>query len=163
MDHQWADVPYMKDKWTWFSIQLENGTDVMCIEYDNGKKKEYLVDLLDAKGNATHYSHALFSPIGKTLKSTQTRAEYPLSWEIDVPDGDIRLEISAILSDQEMIFGAINYWEGPTKVVATIKNKKIKGVGFMELAGYPSDYNFLILEGKELNKKLNEEIKSIFK
>jgi len=33
----------------------------------------------------------------------------------------------------------------------------------MELSGYPSDYNFLILEGKELNKKLNEEIKSIFK
>jgi len=163
MDHQWADEEYSKDKWTWFSVQLENGTDMMCIEYDNGKKKEYLVDILDKKGNATHYSHALFSPGGKILRSKETYAEYPLSWEIDVPDGNIRLEISAILSDQEMIFGAINYWEGPTRIVATIKNKKIKGVGFMELAGYPSDYNFLILEGKEINKKLKNGLSSQFK
>ncbi len=29
MDHQWADVPYDKHKWTWFSVQLDNGTDIM--------------------------------------------------------------------------------------------------------------------------------------
>jgi predicted secreted hydrolase len=111
MDHQWADEVYSKDKWTWFSVQLDDGTDIMCIEYADGKKKDYVIEVLDKKGRAARYSHALFSPSGKTLKSKETNAEYPLSWEIDIPDGDIRLEISAILSDQEMIFGAINYWE----------------------------------------------------
>ena len=32
------------------------------------------------------------------------------------------------LQDQEMIFGQINYWEGPMEVVASIDNKKIKGL-----------------------------------
>ncbi len=49
MDHQWADTAYAKDKWTWFSIQLDDGTDIMGVEYSDGKGKDYLVDILDAR------------------------------------------------------------------------------------------------------------------
>ena len=38
MDHQWADVAYTKDRWTWFSIQLNDGTDIMCVEYSDGRE-----------------------------------------------------------------------------------------------------------------------------
>ena len=163
MDHQWADVAYTKDKWTWFSLQLDDGTDIMCVEYDDGKGKDYLVDILDAHGDTTHYDSAILTPGDAIWKSRTTKAEYPLSWTIAVPQKDILLTTSALLPDQEMIFGSINYWEGGINVVGTIGGKKVKGVGFMELAGYPSNYNFLLLAGKSVNKKLQEEISTRIK
>ena len=48
-------------------------------------------------------------------------------------------------------------------ITGAIGKKKVKGVGFMELAGYPSNYNFLLLTGKKVNKKLREELSSRIK
>jgi predicted secreted hydrolase len=163
MDHQWADVAYAKDKWTWFSLQLDNGTDIMCVEYDDGKGKDYLVDILDTNGSAAHYDRAGFTPGNTIWKSKTTKAEYPLSWTITIPQKNISLSTSAFLPDQEMIFGSINYWEGGISVVGTMGGKKVRGVGFMELAGYPSNYNFLLLAGKNVNRKLQEEISAHIK
>jgi len=158
MDHQWADVAYAKDQWTWFSIQLDDGTDIMCVEYSDGKGKDQLVDILDAHGHGTHFSNATFSHGAEKWKSRTTHAEYPLEWNITIPGKNIVLRTSALLEDGEMIFGAINYWEGPVSVTAIVGDKKIKGVGFMELAGYPSDYNYLLLTGKKVNASVQREI-----
>ncbi len=163
MDHQWADVPYVKDKWTWFSIQFDNGTDIMCVEYDDEKAKDYLVDIIDARGKSSHYRRAVFSKGKRTFKSESTKAAYPLDWTIALPERDLELTTSAILPDGEMIFGAINYWEGSITVAGTIGGKKVKGKGFMELAGYPSNYNFLLLAGEKLNKELGGELSSRIK
>jgi predicted secreted hydrolase len=62
MDHQWADVAYGKDKWTWFSIQLEDGTDIMLAEYDDKMKCDYLVDIIHADGSTEHFSRVNFRP-----------------------------------------------------------------------------------------------------
>jgi predicted secreted hydrolase len=158
MDHQWADVAYAKDKWTWFSMRLDDGTVLMCVEYDDGKGKDYLVDILDSNGRAAHYRHAVFTQGKERWKSRMTKTEYPLSWTITVPQANLTLTTSAPLPNQEMIFGSINYWEGPISVAATVGGKRRKGVGFMELSGYPSNYNFLLLAGKKVNKKLQEEL-----
>jgi predicted secreted hydrolase len=158
MDHQWADVAYAKDQWTWFSIQLDDGTDMMCVEYADKKGRDRLVDVLDARGDSAHYDVATFLHDDRIWKSRTTNAAYPLSWTIVVPEGNIELTTSAILEDEEMIFGSINYWEGPITVTGTIGKKKVKGVGFMELAGYPSDYNFLVLAGKKLNREITKRL-----
>ncbi len=174
MDHQWADAAYAKDMWTWFSIQLENGMDIMCVEYNDGKGKDYIVDILDAQGHAIHGAQAIFSPGTRTWKSKTTKAEYPLAWTITIPGTalgkDIILTTSASIDDGEIIFGAINYWEGPIVISAIIDGgagiadgKKIKGVGFMELAGYPSDYNYLLLTGQKMNERVQQEIASRIK
>lgn len=163
MDHQWADTAYAKDKWTWFSVQLEDGTDIMCVEYDDGKGKDQVVDILDVHGHASHSSRATFSAGDVMWKSRKTKAEYPLSWKITIPEKNIVLNTIAMIDDGEMIFGAINYWEGPVAISATVGGKKVKGVGFMELAGYPSDYNYLLLAGKSVNVRLQKEITSRIK
>jgi hypothetical protein len=67
------------------------------------------------------------------------------------------------MEDQEMIFGQINYYEGPIKVEAKINNQKINGSGFMELVGYQSDYNYLLLFGEETEKNIFGKIKNFFK
>lgn len=159
MDHQWADVAYAKDRWTWFSIQLEDGTDIMCVEYDDGKAKDRIVDVLDGRGRTTHATAASFAPGDERWKSKVTKAEYPLQWTITVPEKDMTISTSARIADGEMIFGSINYWEGPIAVSATVKGKKVKGVGFMELAGYPSNYNYLLLAGKQVNSDVQRRIR----
>lgn len=62
-----------------------------------------------------------------------------------------------------MIFGQINYWEGPMKVVVNINGEKVKGKGYMELVGYKSDYNYLLLEGEEIEKNIFKKIKKLIK
>jgi len=152
MDHQWADVSYTKDKWTWFSIQLDDGTDMMLVEYADAKNKEYLADIIYKSGEQEHLKSFELTPSKETWKSATTKAEYPMGWSFKIPEKEINLEVKSIMSDQEMIFGDINYWEGPLKVSGTIKDRKVNGIGFMELVGYPSKYNYLTLFKKQLSK-----------
>jgi predicted secreted hydrolase len=159
MDHQWADAPYRKDKWTWFCIQLNDGTDIMCVEYNSGKSKDYLVDIIDARGRQYHSRRVLLEPGNKIWQSKKTKAKYPLEWFISIPGKKMFFNVRSIIGDQEMIYGAITYWEGPTKVSGTINGKKVTGVGFMELVGYPTDYNFPMLAGREINNAVLKKIK----
>ena len=156
MDHQWADVAYANDAWTWFSFQFDDGTDLMCVEYNDGKGKDHVVDMIAPDGTPAHADHAEFAPGAKKWKSAVTKAVYPLAWTIAVPELGIALETAAIIPDQEMIFGAINYWEGPVTVKGTIGTRRVKGTGFMELAGYPSHYNYL-------QTQIAERVKNLFR
>ena len=160
MDRQWADVSYAHDRWTWFGIQLDNGTDLMCVEYADTKGKDHIIAVQDARGRSAHYARAAFTHDGRVWKSKTTNAAYPLSWTIAVPDGEIMLKTSAILPKEEMIFGSINYWEGPVTVTGTMRGKKVNGVGFMELEGYPSKYSALLLAGKKLNREIAKRLSS---
>lgn len=156
MDHQWANKPYSKDKWTWFAIQLEDGTDIMCVAYDNGKKVDYLVDAIYSDGKMKHGKNVIITPGKKKWKSKETGAIYPLTWNIEIPEMNISLETEAIVKDQEMTFRAINYWEGPLDIKARVGNKTIKGVGFMELVGYESKIEYLKRAGKELGESVKK-------
>jgi len=164
MDHQWANTTYKgKDKWNWFSFNLENGTEIMCVEYDTLMGVNILVDIIDKDGKQTQYSNAKLIPQNNFFKSKKTKAKYPLSWKIEIPEGDIIINTKALLKNQEMIFGQINYWEGPMKAKVKMNGKTIKGRGFMELVGYPSDYNYLLLESEEVEKTIWKKIKQFFK
>ncbi len=160
MDHQWANAVYKKDKWTWFSFQLDNGMQIMCVEYEKSDGTDILVDVLFKNGEQKQFKKAILVPGKENYKSKKTKAVYPLSWIIDIGEANIKIQTKALVKNQEMIFGQINYWEGPMKVLAIIDGKKVKGLGFMELVGYPSDYNYLVLEGERIKDSI---VKSISK
>ncbi len=163
MDHQWADVPYSKDKWSWFSIQLNNNTEMVCFEYDDKKKKVYLASISYPNGNTTHTEDVLLTPLGKVWKSKITGAKYPLLWKIQVPSKKIDLVVSPLMKEQEMIFGPINYWEGPLRVKGKVNNKNVTGKGFAELVGYPTNKFFVEFyrpELKRLEKKIKTDLKT---
>ena len=105
MDHQWADVSYSQDKWSWFSIQLDNGMEMVCFEYDDKGKKTYLASISHADGSQTHTAGLSLSPLGKAWESSITGAEYPLSWRIRVPSEKIDIVVSYLMKEQEIIFG----------------------------------------------------------
>ena len=163
MDHQWANTTYKKDKWTWFSFNLENSTEIMCVEYDTPIGKDILINIIDKEGNQKQYKKAKIIPRKKVWKSNKTKAEYPLIWDIKIPEARIEIKTNALMKDQEMIFGQINYWEGPMRVVVRINGKKLKGKGFMELVGYPANYNYLLLTTEEIEENIFDKIKKVFK
>lgn len=158
MDHQWADVPYQKNKWSWFSLQLDNKTEIVCAEYNDGKNNDYFADIINKNSQTSHHRKLKLIPSKNIWRSSKTKAQYPLNWSLEIPEKKIKLNIESTFSKQEIIFGSINYFEGPTKISGTINQKKIKGLGFMELVGYPSDYNYLLLIGKDINKKIKDHI-----
>lgn len=141
MDHQWANSAYSKDRWDWFSIQLENDTEIVCCVYDNRKKKTYFADISYPDNRQEHYRDLQIIPAQTSWKSARSKAVYPLMWNIRIPAKNIDLRLTARIKNQEMLFGSINYWEGPLEVHGYFGKKKVRGVGFMELVGYPSRYN----------------------
>ncbi|MFA6416420.1 MAG: lipocalin family protein [Candidatus Paceibacterota bacterium] len=166
MDHQWANAGYSKDKWSWFSIQLDNEREIVCYEYDGGEKKTYLASLLNAAGHAEHFEEVEMTPLGDTWTSPKTKATYPLTWQIKIPAKNIDLKLTPKIIEQEMIFGSINYWEGPLTVTGTWEKEEVTGHGFMELVGYPSEYgNFqyaqdkIVQSAKEIFKFAKEYLK----
>ncbi|OGJ11893.1 hypothetical protein A2467_02620 [Candidatus Nomurabacteria bacterium RIFOXYC2_FULL_36_8] len=166
MDHQWANTTYKgkSDRWTWFSFQLENGTEIMCVEYDSPTiGTDILIDIIDKDGNQKQYNKAKIKSTGQYWRSKRTKTKYPLSWQIEIKEADMIIKTKALAKEQEMIFGQINYWEGPMDVIVEIKGKKVKGKSYMELVGYPSDYNYLLLEGEEIEKGILKRVKKIFK
>ncbi|MEI8174858.1 MAG: lipocalin family protein [bacterium] len=151
MDHQWADVGYSKNRWDWFSIQLDDNTDMICCMYDDGNIKTNFADISYADGKQEHYKDIEITPLEKKWTSPKSKAVYPVSWKIKIPAKNIELNLIAKIEAQEMLFGSINYWEGPTKVEGIFGDKKVSGNGFMELVGYKSEYTNV--------KYLTEEIK----
>ncbi|MEM4271235.1 MAG: lipocalin family protein, partial [Candidatus Pacearchaeota archaeon] len=134
-DHQWANEKYAKDKWSWFSIQLDNNVELMIFEYFFESNKKKLLSIIYPNGKQKFYENFELRHGKKIWESKITCMEYPLKWRIKLKE-NIDLSCSAFLDNQEVLFGSINYWEGPIKVKGFFDNKIINGTGFMEL-NYP--------------------------
>ncbi len=158
MDHQWADVSYSKDQWTWFSVQLNDGRELVCYEYDDKKVKSRLVSISDSSGQTKHFKNVEFTPLADKWQSPKTKTTYPLAWKIKVPEENIELEIRPVIKEQEVVFGSISYWEGPMSASGQYNGKKISGDGFMELVGYPTKYGSI----KYAHDKLIESARDMF-
>lgn len=160
LDHQWANCGWQPDddKWVWFSIQLENNIEIVCFEY-GGKIKTKLATIIYPDSRQKNTSIINFTSINIDWVSPKTGANYKLGWRIDIPEFDISLKVKPLLESQEMLFGVINYWEGGIKVEAKIKNQKVGGWGFLEIAGTPMPKNV----GRILEKEIRQKIKSLLK
>lgn len=137
-DHQWANISFRPVKWNWFSCQFADGTDMVLYEYfDDQGRPSYLASSIDQHNRQRHTKKVSVTPGGRSWQSNKTKATYPLDWQVAIPEWNQTVEITATRSEQEMVFGSINYWEGPTKVVRHENNHEVTGLGYMELVGYP--------------------------
>jgi predicted secreted hydrolase len=141
MDHQWSNAKGHLNKWDWFSVQLDNNIELVCFVFNNGKQKTYFADISYANNKQEHYQNLKITPLKKYWTSPKSKAVYPIAWQIEIPAKKIKLNLTAELDNQEMLSGSINYWEGPLRVAGYFGEKRVKGVGFMELVGYPSEYS----------------------
>ena len=138
----WAPTDNQKG-WDWFSIQLDNGTELMCYQLRNGKgvPSPYSSGtLVDPSGAAVSLSHEDFyvDPID-TWTSPRSGAMYPSGWKISVPGREIELEIVPVVRDQELDTRGTTmmvYWEGSCDVTGTFSSKEVSGRAYVELVGY---------------------------
>jgi predicted secreted hydrolase len=142
MDHQWGNffaAYYLGVGWDWFSIQLEDFTELMLFNIR--------VDQVNKQGDGSYIDElACLYPLASTdfqIAATDTwvsphsGAAYPMGWQVSVPGQGLDLTLTPVMQDQELCFILDTcYWEGAIDVYGTREGEPISGRGYVELTGY---------------------------
>lgn len=127
--------------WDWMSILWDDGTELMLyrMRRDDGSTDVHSSGtLIDREGRATHLRSDEYSmtPTG-WWTSPDTRARYPLEWEVEVPRLELRFTASTPLEQQEVVSRAgPSYWEGAMDFKGTSPQGPVQGRGYLEMTGY---------------------------
>jgi predicted secreted hydrolase len=140
MDHEWFSnlLEPAQTGWDWFSVQLENNTQLMLFQLRRG---DGAVDphssgtWIAPDGRATNLRRPEFTlePL-EYWTSPRTHARYPVKWHIAIPRLNVSLDCVAALPDQELAAGGeglTTYWEGAAAYAGSAR-----GVGYLEMTGY---------------------------
>ena len=134
--------------WDWFSIQLNDDTEVMCYQ------------LRDSAGGVSEFSSGTFvrqdgefEPLGKSdfkieptgfWKSPHTNATYPSGWNVKIPKYNLDLTVTPVMENQELDTRGttmIIYWEGACEVRGRAGDNDITGRAYVELVGYDRSHD----------------------
>lgn len=132
-DHQWGDFQPLKLGWDWFSIQLEDGSDVMVYQVRDQAQRPVLASGTFSKaGLDTLLGPGDFAlrPL-RTWKSPTTGTAYAIAWQLEIPSKGLRVELQPVVDSCEFDgrdSTLMTYWEGAMRVAGTHA-----GRGFLEL------------------------------
>lgn len=145
MDHQWGDfLTLAKSGWDWFSIQLNDTTELMIyfIRNASGKTISTYAGHIDQQGHDRVISpSALQMTVLDRWKSPVTGITYPSGWRLAISDPQLpmTLTITPQLKDQELVTHESTgntYWEGAVDIQGQHNGKSTSGAGYVELTGY---------------------------
>lgn len=135
-DHQWGDFRATQLSWSWFSLQLDDGSDIMLYELLDAEGKTLLNSGTLIKNDAIiNLTDSDFSTESlSTWTSQDTLIIYPMGWRVSILRHAI--DVTLIPEHQESEFdGRMTthnaYWEGAVNVRGARPGK-----GFVELGGY---------------------------
>lgn len=141
-DHEWATNQLTPEQagWDWFSLQLDDGTELMLYQMrlrDGGIDPHSSGTWIDAGGNTRHLTRDDYrlAPI-RFWTSKETKARYPIAWQLEAPRLGLSLTIDTPLPGQELALKSIAYWEGMIRAAGTRDGRAVRGHGYMELTGY---------------------------
>jgi predicted secreted hydrolase len=149
MDHEFGSNQLQEYQvgWDWFSIQLENGVDLMFyqIRHRDGKIDPYSSGtIISSEGKNEPLSLKEFQiEVLEKWRSQKSEAFYPSKWRLKVPSRHIELVLSPTVKDQELITKEstrVTYWEGSIKIEGKYQDHPIKGMGYVELTGYAKPF-----------------------
>lgn len=145
MDHEFGSSELGADQvgWDWFSIQLEDNTELMLYRM---RRKDGSSDLASSgtavspDGRTRHLEVSDFQIESTgTWASPKSKATYPSRWRLTFPSLDLVLDVTPLLADQELRTSRstkVSYWEGAVAVTGMKQGRPIKGQGYVELTGY---------------------------
>lgn len=127
--------------WDWFSLQLDDGRDLMLYRMRGGDGGTAAASgtLVDPDGTVRYLTRDdwQLTPL-RTWRSPETGGEYPVVWRVTVPGADLDLEVAARLDAQENVSrrtGDLVYWEGAV-LAKDRAHGAVRGRGYLELTGY---------------------------
>jgi len=144
-DHEFGSNQLSKEQagWDWFSIQLDNGRELMLyqLRLKDGKIDPFSSGTLIEKNGAwRHLKRDEFQiEVLEKWRSPRSKATYPSRWKVAVPREKIALEIVPTVADQELDTQRstdVTYWEGSVRVTGTQSGK-----GYVEMTGYAHEFN----------------------
>ncbi len=145
MDHEYGsgDLGEELVGWDWFSLQLNNGMDLMVYRLRRGNGQPDASSsgtLRHADGRVTHLASGdVVVSVLDSWTSPTSKARYPHGWELRVPSADLIMTIRPLLKEQELITSRstqVTYWEGAVAVTGQWRGRLIEGQGYVELTGY---------------------------
>ncbi|MDZ7769421.1 MAG: lipocalin-like domain-containing protein [Woeseiaceae bacterium] len=140
LDREWSSSALADDQagWDWFSLQLEDGTDLMYYQLrkKDGSTDAYSAGTLMPPGEAP----VPLAPEDVQLSvlahwDSPAGGQYPNEWRLVVPQASLDLHIRPVLRDQELDTW-VRYWEGAVDISGTRGNTPLNGRGYVELTGY---------------------------
>jgi predicted secreted hydrolase len=141
-DHEWATNQLAPEQigWDWFSVHFDDGTELMLYQMRlaNGTADPTSSGTwIAADGSTAHLPSSAFhlTPT-RWWQSRKSGAKYPIAWQVDLPARGLKLEVRAVIDDQELALLPVAYWEGAIDVVGTRDGAAIQGRGYLELTGY---------------------------
>lgn len=145
MDHEFGSDQLGEDQagWDWFSIHLENKTEIMLylIRRKDGSPDLYSSGTLVFENGATRHLNLrdIRVEVLEKWKSPKSGGIYPMQWKVRIPADAIDLELTPFFPEQELDTRKstrVTYWEGAAQVRGTYRGKPIQGLGYVEMTGY---------------------------
>jgi len=151
-DHQKVNNIPSHFGWTWFSILLNDNTELMLYTlqdqhglianahigtYINRQGKQRMLSSKDFHVKA--YGH---------WTSPTTGITYPSKWRITIAPLDISLTVTPFFHEQEFKKTwkkPFSYWEGTCRVQGTKRKKRVRGNAYTEITGYDQGIGVKIL------------------
>ncbi len=140
LDREWSSSALADDQqgWDWFALQLSDGSDLMFYNIrktDGTQDRHSAGTFIFADGTSQHLDRDdVVLTVTDQWQSPQG-AFYPARWNIELPDFDLRLSVSPVISNQELVT-TVRYWEGAVDVVGRRGGQALTGRGYVELTGY---------------------------
>lgn len=145
MDHEFGTNQLAENQagWDWFSIQLDNGTDLMLYRMrhrDGSLDANSSGTIIEPDSTTLHLRLAEFTATGRRQwRSPNTGTSYPIEWTITITGRGAELRLAPLVDDQELVTirsTGIAYWEGAVEVIGTWEGRPVRGRGYVELTGY---------------------------
>ena len=144
MDHQWGDFSTAHIGWDWFSLNMDDGSDLMVSvvwEQDSSKHIETYGTYVPADGRpAVHLpGNDISVEPTATWTSAETGGEYPMGWRLLVDSLGLDIMLTPVIREAEFPltgFVPIIYWEGSVEASGSRNGAPVSGRGFVEMVGY---------------------------
>jgi len=144
-DHEFGSNQLSSEQagWDWFSLHLSDGRELMIYTLrnkDGSTEPASSGTLVEKDGSARHLGLGdMKIEVLDTWKSPRTKGVYPAEWRISIPGAKIRLTVSPLLADQELVTGGstgVTYWEGAVRGTGSSGGQNVSTLGYVELTGY---------------------------
>jgi predicted secreted hydrolase len=136
-DHQWGNFQPQDIGWDWFSIQLDDGTDVMLsVLFGPSHEPLYNYGTVVTKDGQRQDLAADEFRVQSTgsWTSPATGVTYPSGWKVVIPQLDMDVAVAPLILASEFDARQTTqnvYWEGDVAISGSHT-----GVGYVELTGY---------------------------
>ncbi|MHB8620281.1 MAG: lipocalin-like domain-containing protein [Chloroflexota bacterium] len=140
MDHQWGNFISAGGGWDWFSMQLNDDSEVMLFFLRDRQGNVFTAygTYVDPAGKATVLPAGSFSRHAlSSWTSPRSHITYPSGWLVKA--GGYTLTLAPTVKDQELRTAAstgVTYWEGDVTVAGIRGARVVHGQGYVELVGY---------------------------